>query len=96
MFVLSKKLIFYIPQAASLKEKRQVCRSVIDKTRRKFNAAVAEVDTQDIHKTLTVGVAVLSGDNAHARRSLEEIIRFMEENADAELMSVEDDGIFGV
>ena len=90
MFVLSKKLTFYIPQSASLKEKRQVCRSLIDKTRRKFNASVAEVDTQDIHKTLTIGVAAVSGDNAHARRSLDEIVRFMEENADAELISVEE------
>jgi len=90
MYVLALKLIFYIPHAGSLKEKRQVCRSLVDKTRQKFNASVAEVDTQDVHQTLTVGVAVVSGDNAHARRSLDEIVRFMEEHADAELMEVEE------
>ena len=90
MYVLSAKLTFYIPHAGSLKEKRQVCRSIVDKTRQKFNASVAEVDTQDVHQTLTVGVAVVSGDNAHAKRSLDEIVRFMEEHADAELMEVEE------
>ena len=91
MFVLSVKLTFYIPHAASLKEKRQVCRSLIDKTRQKFNVSVAEVDTQDVHQTLTIGVAVVSGDNAHAQRSIDEIVRFMEEHADAELTETEYD-----
>jgi uncharacterized protein YlxP (DUF503 family) len=82
-------LTFYIPQAVSLKDKRQVCRSIIDKTRSRFNASVAEVDTQDIHQTLTVGIAVVSGDASHAQNLLDEIIRFMEEHADAELTEIE-------
>jgi len=47
------------------------------------------VGTQDTHQTLTIGVAVLSGDAAYARRSLDEVIRFMEGNADAEMIGVE-------
>ena len=89
MHTQTAKLTFHIPHAASLKDKRQVCRSLIDKTRRRFNAAVSEVDTQDIHKTLTIGVVVLSGDAAHAQRSLDEIVRFMETHAEAELTGVE-------
>ena len=88
MHTLSAILTFYIPRAASLKDKRQVCRSIVDKTRRRFNVSVAEVDTQDMHKTLTIGIAVVSGDSSHARQSLDEIIRFMETNADAELTKV--------
>jgi len=89
MYVESAKLTFYIPQADSLKDKRQVCRSLLDKTRRRFNASVAEVGTQDIHQTLTVGIAVVSGEVSHAQNMLDEIIRFMEEHADAELMAAE-------
>jgi hypothetical protein len=86
---LSAKLTFYIPHAASLKDKRQVCRSLVDKTRQRFNVSVAEVDTQDVHQTLTIGLAVVSGDASHAERALDEIIRFMENHADAELTGVE-------
>ena len=89
MTTLSAKLTFYIPHAASLKDKRQVCRSLVDKTRR-FNASVAEVGTQDTHMTLTLGVAVVSGEAASARKALEGIIRYMEEHADAELTDVEE------
>ena len=93
MVIVSAKLTFYIAHATSLKDKRQVCRSIIDKARQRFNASVAEVDTQDIHQTLTVGIAVVSGDAAHAERSLSEIVRFMEGNANAELTGVEKDPI---
>jgi uncharacterized protein YlxP (DUF503 family) len=89
MITLSAKLTFYISHAASLKDKRQVSRSLIEKTKHRFNASIAEVDTQDIHQTLTIGIAIVSGDTAHAQRSLDEIIHFMEENANAELTGVE-------
>ena len=89
MTTISAKITFHIPHAHSLKDKRMAARSIIDKTRHKYNAGVAEVDTQDIQKTLTVGVAVVSGKHSHAKSMLDEIIRFMEENADAELVLVE-------
>jgi uncharacterized protein YlxP (DUF503 family) len=90
MHTLSAKLTFYIPHAASLKDKRQVCRSLIDKTQQKFNVSIAEVDTQDLHQTLTIGIVVVSGDASHAQRSIDEVIRFIESHADAELTEVED------
>jgi len=86
MNTVSAKLTFYIPHVTSLKEKRQICRSIIDKSRKRYNASIAEVDTQDIHQTLTIGIAVVSGEFSHAQKCLDEIIRFMECNADAELV----------
>jgi len=91
MTTISAKLTFHIPHAHSLKDKRMVARAVIDKTRHKFNTAIAEVDTQDIHTTLTIGIAVVSSKYSHARNMFDEIIRFMEDNADAELVSIEID-----
>ncbi|MCL1842729.1 MAG: DUF503 domain-containing protein [Defluviitaleaceae bacterium] len=88
MFTLSAELTFYIPQSTSLKDKRQVRRSLIEKTRHKFNVAIAEIDTQDVLQTLTVGIAVVSGDTSHRQKIIDEIINFMESHADAELESV--------
>ena len=89
MYVESAKLTFYIPQSNSLKDKRQVCRSLVDRTRQRFNASIAEVGTQDVHQTLTIGVAVVSGAVPHAQNMLDEVIRYMEEYADAELTTAE-------
>ena len=88
MITVSAKLTYYIAHAASLKDKRQVCRSLIDKTRQRFNASVAEVDTQDTMKTLTIGIAVVSGSLTHGQHSLDEIIRYMERESDAELTDI--------
>lgn len=89
MTVLSAKLTFYIPYAHSLKDKRMTKRSLTDKVRHKFNASIAEVDTQETHQILTLGLAVVSGESSHARDMLNEIIRYMEGNTEAELTSVD-------
>ena len=89
MTVMSARLTFCIPHAQSLKDKRAVARAVIDKTRHKFHAAVAEVDTQDVLDVLTIGAAVVSGERTHAKNMLDSIVRFMENNADAELVLIE-------
>jgi uncharacterized protein YlxP (DUF503 family) len=89
MHIYSAKLTFHIPQAASLKDKRQVRRSLLDKTRRRFNVSLAEVDTQDVRQTLTLGAALVSGSAAHARESLDALIGYMEQAAEAELTLAE-------
>ena len=91
MTTLSTKLTFHISFAHSLKEKRMVARSLVDKTRKKYNAAVSEVDTQEAHQTLTLGIAVVSGEHSHALNMLDDIIRYMERNTEAELVSVEEE-----
>ena len=90
MYTMSAKLTFHIDYADSLKEKRKVCRSIIDKTKHRFNVSISEVETQDIHRTLTIGIALVSGDLGHARESLDKIINFMEEQTEAELVEVEE------
>jgi len=91
MYTVSAKLTFFISHSSSLKDKRQICRSLIDKAKHKFNASIAEVDTQDAHQTLTIGIAIVSGSATHAKKSLDEVIRFMEGRTDAELNEVEVD-----
>ena len=88
MHTVSAKLTFYLADSQSLKDKRQIRRSLIDKTRNKFNVSIAEVGTQESHKILTIGVAAVSGGAGHARQSLDEVIRFMEEYA--ELTEIEE------
>ena len=64
---------------------------MLDKARSRFNISAAEVDTQDVLQTLTLGVAVVSGEAAHAERSLDTVIRFMQGHTDAELVDEERD-----
>ena len=61
---------------------------IIDKSRQKFNASIAEVDTQDLCQTLTLGIAVVSGDGKHAKQMIDELVRYAENNTEAELVEV--------
>ena len=92
MYVLSAKLTFHIPDAGSLKDKRQVRRSLIEKAKQRFNVSISEVDVQDVHQKLVLGIAVVSSEATHAENSLDEIIRFLENNPNAELTEIVKEG----
>ena len=63
-------LEIYIPDSHSLKDKRQVLRSLKDRLRARFNVAVAELDGQDTWQRAQVGVVTLSNNAAHVEQSL--------------------------
>jgi uncharacterized protein YlxP (DUF503 family) len=67
-------LEIYIPEAHSLKDKRQVLRSLKDRLRGKFNVAVAELDGQDSWQRSVVGIVSLSSNNAHLEKSLRTVL----------------------
>jgi uncharacterized protein YlxP (DUF503 family) len=77
-------LELHIPDAHSLKEKRQVLRSLKDKLRRKFNVAIAELDHQDVWQRALVGVVTLSNEDRHVQETLQKVL----EEADRELGSL--------
>ena len=59
----------------SLKDKRQVVKSLKDRLRRKFNVSVAEIEYQDLWQRAAVAVATVSSDRAHAERVLQTVER---------------------
>ena len=77
----------HLPASRSLKEKRQVIRSLAERLRRQFNVAVAEVEEQDTWQTAVLGLAVVSNDAGHAQRQLDRIVEAIEESRlDAEVV----------
>ena len=64
----------HVPQASSLKEKRQVVRSILDRARAKYRVAAAEVDDQDIHRSAVLGFAAVSGSHHHAEEIVTKIL----------------------
>ena len=71
--------------ASSLKEKRMVIKSLIDRMKNKFNISVAEVDEQDSHKTAVIGFACVTNETAHANSIIDKVINFIENNTQAEV-----------
>jgi len=67
-------LELHIPDAQSLKDKRQIVRSLKDRLRGRFNVAVAELDHQDTWERSIVGVVTLSNEESHVEESLQHIL----------------------
>ena len=77
----------HLAASHSLKDKRQVVRSLAERLRRQFNVAVAEVEEQDSWQTVVLGLAVVSNEAGHAARQLDRIVEAIErERLDAEVV----------
>ena len=92
MYVAAARINLHIPSSQSLKDRRRVLRSLMDRTRNKFGAAVAEVGGQDTWQVAVVGVSVVSSNANHAQEMLDEVVRFIEEfSPEALVTGVESD-----
>jgi uncharacterized protein YlxP (DUF503 family) len=67
----------------TLKEKRMVVKSIVEKTRHKFNISVAEVEEQDIHRTAVIGFAFVTNDAVLAEKIADNVLSYIENNTDA-------------
>jgi uncharacterized protein YlxP (DUF503 family) len=76
-----------IPFSQSLKAKRRVIKSLKDRVRARFNAAVAEIGYLEEWQRSLIGVALLSNDPQHLERGSSAINRLIEENADIRLLN---------
>ena len=76
--------------ADSLKEKRAVVKSTVERLRQRFNAAVAEVEDLDDPGHATLAACVVSNDPQHADQMLGTIAKAVEEwRLDLELLAIE-------
>lgn len=78
----------------SLKGKRQVVRSLIDRLRHRFEASVAEVGDQDRLKSALIGIAVVSEGARHAAELMDSIVEYAESQMfEADIIDIERDVI---
>ncbi len=67
-------LELHIADSHSLKDKRQVLRSLKERLRSHFNVAVAELDFEDTWQRSVVGVVTLSNEEHHVTESLQKVL----------------------
>lgn len=67
-----------IPGAHSLKDKRQVLKSLMARVRGSFNSSVAEVGQNDLWQSAVIGIAVVGNDRGFVNSTLDNIIDFIE------------------
>jgi uncharacterized protein YlxP (DUF503 family) len=83
------KIYLYASWVHSLKEKRMVVKSVIDKVKHRFNVSIAEIENLDMHQSIVIGIACVSNSTKHANSSIQSVIEYIEQNTDAVLENIE-------
>ena len=67
-------LELHLADAQSLKDKRQVLRSLKERLRANFNVAVAELEFEDTWQRSVVGVVTLSNEEQHVEEALQRVL----------------------
>ncbi|MGL5693412.1 MAG: DUF503 domain-containing protein [Peptostreptococcaceae bacterium] len=75
----------------SLKEKRMVVKSIVKKLQNNFNISVCEVENQDLHQRITIGISKIDLSDSQSSSSIESIIKYIEDNSEAEIIEIEDE-----
>ena len=86
MKILVMTFRLHAPWVNSLKEKRMIVKSLVAKLQNKFHVSAAEVDEQDTHHIIVIGVAAIVPHNAMADSMMDEISSFVEDNTEAEIL----------
>ncbi len=84
--MLTCMMQIYLPESGSLKNKRQVLKSLKERIRNKFNVSVAEVDHNQLWQRSTLGVATVSTAVQHANEVLSKAVNFVERDGRVQLL----------
>ncbi len=78
MVVGTLKIVLLVHDNRSLKGKRKVVRSIVDRIKHRFNVSVAEVGSNDLWQRIELGVCTVGNDRRHVDSSLTNVLAFAE------------------
>jgi len=78
-------------EGASLKEKRMVIKSLVQKIRSRYNVSIAEVGEMEKWRRAEIGFSCVSNNRKHLEQMIQEILRFVELDGRGEIVSIERD-----
>lgn len=89
MFIGVLKASLYLSEPQSLKDKRRIIKSLIERLKNKFNMSVAETGNLDSWNNCELGIVCISNEAAHSDRMLASAINFIENLGTVELTNIE-------
>jgi uncharacterized protein len=78
-----------VRESRTLKDKRQVVRSILDRVRSGFNVSATEVDTHDDVKVATLAFAAVGFETAAVQHTLQQIAEALRKHPVAEYLGGE-------
>lgn len=76
----------HIPGARSLKHKRKVVKSLIERIHHRFRVSVAETDFHDLHQRAEIGLAAVTRTETDANQLLDRVRDLIDEETETYLV----------
>ena len=80
MIIGTAQLSIQIPEARSLKDRRRVVKSLVERVRARFDVAIAEIDDQQYWQSARIGVVAVSNSSKHVDEVIQQVISFVGQN----------------
>lgn len=90
MEFIALKVSFQILDSRSLKDKRSVVKSIINRMKNKYNISIAEIENQDILNQGTIGIGIVGNNRKLCRQVLEHVMKDIEEQYEIEIHDVQE------
>ncbi|MFQ8697749.1 MAG: DUF503 domain-containing protein, partial [Peptoniphilus harei] len=78
----------YIFNANSLKSKRSVVKSIIEKSKNRFNISIAEVGENDKWQKSIIAFSTISNDQRLVEETIEKVINFFDSYSEIEIINI--------
>ncbi|TAA67498.1 DUF503 domain-containing protein [Planococcus salinarum] len=78
--ILYMECEFFIPTAHSLKDKRAVLKSMLTRSKQKFNISAAEIDHQNVWQRSRLAFVTVSSSKEMAEKEMAQVLYFLESN----------------
>lgn len=82
--VCTLKLKIY--ESNSLKEKRQVTKSIIGRIQSRFNVSIGEIGLNDSWQTSIIGFSCVTNDTQHANQIISKVLKFIDRDNRVEII----------
>ena len=89
MIISVVKLLIFIPDSNSLKDKRMALRSLKNRLRSNFNISVIELDSQDKWQKSTLALASIGREEAVLNSLVSNVINYLEKDRQIQLLDYE-------
>lgn len=91
MFVGICRIELLLLEGCSLKEKRQVVRSIIERLQHRFNISIAEIGHLQAQRRAEIGLAAVSNETHHLEKIIGKIVDFVEQDGRVQVLQVSKD-----
>jgi uncharacterized protein len=89
MTVMVRTFELHVLSPTSLKEKRRVLKSLIDRLRHRFNVSVAEIGDHDLWQRASIGVACVGHEQRYTQQVIDRVASTIRRNPEVEVLRID-------